>query len=323
MPTMYDPAHPGESLRDAMDAEGWTVTETAEEIGCTRQTFSRRLNERTGISPTMALALERIGWSNGGVLGAAAGAVRLGPGAHPSESIRSVIHRRQSRKRHSMIDNPWLHLRTRTPFVLQEDAEAIEAFNRRARPETRIETDLLPMPFVGRIDAQVILLLLNPGVSPDESYIVHRIAQFRRSVRTCHRQDPVEYPNYFLDPKTEGRGVKWWTRALRHLIHRCGRQKVAQHVAALQYMPYRAREFRHSRLRLPSQQFTFQALRAAIRRKAVVLVCRGKKPWTTAVPALARYRRAFDTTNPRQVVISSGCYGRGFSAAVRAIEKAV
>ena len=233
-----------------------------------------------------------------------------------------MIHRRQSRKRHSLIDNPWLHLRTRDPFVLQEDAEAIEAFNRRARPETWIETNLLPIPFVGRIDAPVILLLLNPGVS-DESYTVHRKAQFRRSRRECHRQDPVEYPNYYLDPKTEGPGVKWWTRALRHLIHRCGRQKVAQHVAALQYMPYRARAFSHSRLRLPSQQFTFQALRAAIRRKAVVFVCRGKKPWTTAVPALARYRRAFDTTNPRQVVISRGCYAEGFSAAVRAIDKAV
>lgn len=64
MSTMYDPAHPGESLRDAMNAEQWTVTETAARLGCTRQTFSRLLNGRTGISPAMALALERIGWSN-------------------------------------------------------------------------------------------------------------------------------------------------------------------------------------------------------------------------------------------------------------------
>ena len=64
MPTMRDPAHPGESLRDAMLAEGWSVTETAAKLGCTRQTFSRLLNGRTGISPAMALALERIGWSN-------------------------------------------------------------------------------------------------------------------------------------------------------------------------------------------------------------------------------------------------------------------
>ena len=61
---MYDPAHPGKSLRDAMDAKEWTVTEAAAKLGCTRQTFSRLLNGRTGISPAMALALERIGWSN-------------------------------------------------------------------------------------------------------------------------------------------------------------------------------------------------------------------------------------------------------------------
>ena len=64
MPTMHDPAHPGESLRDAMAAEGWTVTEAAAKLGCTRQTLSRVLNGKTGISPAMALALERIGWSN-------------------------------------------------------------------------------------------------------------------------------------------------------------------------------------------------------------------------------------------------------------------
>ena len=64
MPTMHDPAHPGESLRDALEAEGWTVTEAAAKLGCTRQTLSRVLNGRTGISPSMALALEGIGWGN-------------------------------------------------------------------------------------------------------------------------------------------------------------------------------------------------------------------------------------------------------------------
>lgn len=64
MAVMHEPAHPGESLRKAMAAEGWTVTEMAAKLNCTRQTVSRLLNGRTGISPAMALALERIGWSN-------------------------------------------------------------------------------------------------------------------------------------------------------------------------------------------------------------------------------------------------------------------
>ena len=43
---------------------GMDVTEAAGKLGCMRQMFSRLLNSRTGVSPAMALALERIGWSN-------------------------------------------------------------------------------------------------------------------------------------------------------------------------------------------------------------------------------------------------------------------
>ena len=62
--TIHNPAYPGDNLRDALAAKGWTVTEAAEKLGCKRQTLSRLLNGRTGISPAMALALEHIGWSN-------------------------------------------------------------------------------------------------------------------------------------------------------------------------------------------------------------------------------------------------------------------
>lgn len=34
------------------------------QLGCTRQALSRLLNGKAGISPTMALSLEHIGWSN-------------------------------------------------------------------------------------------------------------------------------------------------------------------------------------------------------------------------------------------------------------------
>ena len=60
---MYDPPHPGEILIDNIKASGWTVTECAKQLGVTRNTLSRLLNGRGGISAAMALALERIGWS--------------------------------------------------------------------------------------------------------------------------------------------------------------------------------------------------------------------------------------------------------------------
>ena len=61
---MRNPSHPGDLVRDSMEAEGWTVTECAERLGVARHTLSRLLNGHAGVSPTMALALERIGWSD-------------------------------------------------------------------------------------------------------------------------------------------------------------------------------------------------------------------------------------------------------------------
>lgn len=61
---MLNPCHPGETLRDDLEAAGLTVTEAAALLGFTRQALSRLLNGKAGISPAMALALEQIGWSN-------------------------------------------------------------------------------------------------------------------------------------------------------------------------------------------------------------------------------------------------------------------
>jgi len=57
---MRNPCHPGEILRDKLEAARLSVTEGAAQLDCSRQALSRLLNGKAGIS----LALERIGWSN-------------------------------------------------------------------------------------------------------------------------------------------------------------------------------------------------------------------------------------------------------------------
>ena len=61
---MLNPCHPGDILRDNLEAAELSVAEAAAQLGCTRQALSRLLNGKAGISPAMALALERFGWSN-------------------------------------------------------------------------------------------------------------------------------------------------------------------------------------------------------------------------------------------------------------------
>lgn len=68
MSRMHNPPHPGETLReDVLPALGLSVTDAALELGITRAAFSRVLNGRAGISPEMALRLERwLGTEHGG-----------------------------------------------------------------------------------------------------------------------------------------------------------------------------------------------------------------------------------------------------------------
>ena len=65
MSPMTNPPHPGETVRfECIQATGLTVTEAARLLGCSRPALSRVLNGRAAVSPDMALAFEREGWSN-------------------------------------------------------------------------------------------------------------------------------------------------------------------------------------------------------------------------------------------------------------------
>ena len=64
MTRMYNPPHPGETLKeDVLPALGLTVTEAAAQLGVSRVALSRILNGKAAISVDMALRLEA--WLDG------------------------------------------------------------------------------------------------------------------------------------------------------------------------------------------------------------------------------------------------------------------
>lgn len=64
MPTK-NPPHPTHSIKDAcLTPLGLSVTEAAKILGIARHTLSRVFNGRAGVSPEMAIRLEKAGWSN-------------------------------------------------------------------------------------------------------------------------------------------------------------------------------------------------------------------------------------------------------------------
>jgi addiction module HigA family antidote len=61
---MHNPAHPGEVIREAcLKPLNLTVTKAAEGLGVTRKALSDLVNGHSGVSPEMAIRLEKAGWS--------------------------------------------------------------------------------------------------------------------------------------------------------------------------------------------------------------------------------------------------------------------
>ena len=61
---MHDPAHPGEVIREScLKPLSLTVTAAATALGVTRKALSDLLNGHSGVSPEMAIRLEKVGWS--------------------------------------------------------------------------------------------------------------------------------------------------------------------------------------------------------------------------------------------------------------------
>ena len=59
--TRRNPSHPGLSvLHDCIEPLGLTVAETAEKLGVSRKQLSALVNCRAGISPTMAIRLDKV-----------------------------------------------------------------------------------------------------------------------------------------------------------------------------------------------------------------------------------------------------------------------
>ena len=57
---MHSPPHPGSSVRhDCIEPLGLTVTEAAKALAVSRQTLDNLLNGRSGISPEMAIRLDK------------------------------------------------------------------------------------------------------------------------------------------------------------------------------------------------------------------------------------------------------------------------
>src|SRR5439155_16276221 len=115
------------------------------------------------------------------------------------------------------LRNPWTKLPRKPPFILPSDHAAIAAFNKHAPRKFKIVEHLLPVSYLGKPDAPILLLNLNPGYNPEDEYRQTSKLFVEVSKRVL-MHDEKKSPFYFLDARIEGAdddigpGTRWWRK---------------------------------------------------------------------------------------------------------------
>src|SRR5262245_22036631 len=99
-----------------------------------------------------------------------------------------VLLERENEKRYTVTCRSWSHLVKHRDF---------------GKRDPRLELSLIPQPFFGNIDpAPVVILTLNPGLSPIDYYSERFVEGYRRALVKNLRLGfhGVRFPNLFLNP---------------------------------------------------------------------------------------------------------------------------
>src|ERR1700733_2550402 len=117
---------------------------------------------------------------------------------------------------HSSTFNPWKGLPDKAPYVLDADEAIVEAHNAKLEENSPYEVHLgvLPEPFLGRQDAPVVLLNLNPGWNEEKDPSNHSRSEFIKRNRENLLHEPSDYPFYLLDPNLRPNRTCWWEKRL-------------------------------------------------------------------------------------------------------------
>jgi hypothetical protein len=210
------------------------------------------------------------------------------------------------------VENPWARLPRNVPFVLPEDERAIDVFNRSLsardpRDPRCIDTTIPPEPFLGCHEAQLLVLLANPGRDPrdDDMFRQPQVAEANRTSMVAPGA-----PIYNLADKLSGTpSGAWWRSALKGL-RSSGRDysDLAERIFVVEFHGYHSQKASVGAV-LPSQQFGFRLVAQAIRDRKVIIVSSASNSWHRAVPGLASYDLKVTKRSPQSRALSKGNLG--------------
>ena len=221
-----------------------------------------------------------------------------------------------------MSNNPWLGFKHSELMVHTDDLDAVQHHNATSKRNYEFLLHLAPEPWIGNLNGNLLVLYANPGATEDN---VNRVLQpdhelvMQKSIRNLN-QENIEYPHFHFDPElNQTEGSKWFKAKYRWLLDETSEQILAKNLVTCELAPYHSMKWKIPKRKLPTQEFTFDIIRNAILRDAVILLARTPKLWIENIPELLRYPRVF-RPNSINASVSPKNYPGHFNEIIEALK---
>lgn len=220
------------------------------------------------------------------------------------------------------IENPWVNFKISESMVHELDKDCVNEHNKKVEAKYRFLTQLAPEPWIGNQNANILVLLANPGATSDDlSGKLQKNAELINMLSISNLKGEIrEYPHFFFDPQLTGTdGFIWYSKRFRYLIEATSQRNVANKILSCELVPYHSFSWKKPKIMPVTQQYTFELVKQAMKRDAVILIGRGKRDWFDNVPGLEKYLRYFQPVSTQCAYISPKNYGKSFKKIVEAL----
>lgn len=227
------------------------------------------------------------------------------------------------------MKNPWLKLSLKPPYILEEDKDIINEFNKKANQNNYIFTNSLAKPFCGNpLKATIILLQLNPGTDNPkgfnndndggDDFIGLNIPGYKSDIYKNIKHKKIAYPFVDLNPKYRlSGGFRYWADKISPFIEsKEDYKKISNKICCLEFFPYHSKNYKYLGEILECQKYNFELLEKAMDRDAIIIVMRGLKQW---LPKLKQYKY-ITLRSKRNVILSKKNLGKNFDLIQKALE---
>ena len=220
------------------------------------------------------------------------------------------------------MKNPWLDFEISDHMVHPLDRDSVDSHNKIAKPEYKFLTHLAPEPWIGNINAPLVVLLANPGATKSDMQGKPQrgVDEINQLSIANLKHEITDYPHFFFNPKLANTdGYKWYERRFGHLIRETSAENVSKKVMTCEMVPYHSFSWKKPKAMPPTQEFTFSIINDAIDREAIILIGRGKTDWMKYLPKLRNYKRYFQPASPQCAYLSPKNYRAAFKDILGAI----